>query len=367
MYYFKSQRLFGITNDQILLLRAALLEPNEAIKYWQLWRNFERPYSVLKNTDSVSIFSNLDTESLRLLPLIYKNIGQSNDLLLPILKETYRMTCMQNLQLLKKAQDIVKFCNEEGIPTMLLKGLPMSLVYYKDMGVRPMGDVDLLVPLENVDKTVKLLSDLGHTPEVVEEKYRDYIHAMHCSDLQGWDVDLHWQVFFFQDGSSVSIQSDAVNCQEIALSASLKTTVLNDSLQLFHTIIHGLLEGKGILRWITDAVAILRTEGVKIDYEFLNRYAKQTNTDQVLMFGLKFIEDLLGQKIEGIAALNRKFNAQIFYLRLTKWGPRSFLAISLRMLLRNALHCILFRPDKPLRSQIVWFWGMLRLRIAQSK
>lgn len=367
MHFSKIQSLLGITDDQILLLRSALLEPEEAIKNWQLWKKYHC-FDKISN-EGLSFINKIDSESLRLLPLVYRKIEHSNDSLLPVIKDLYRKTWMRNHQYLKKSQDIVKLCNEENIPTMLLKGIPMALIYYKDLGVRPMGDVDLLVPLEDLDKTIVLLSKLGHVPELIEEKYRDYIHAMHCYDPKGWDVDLHWQAFFFQDKNSKSIQTDAINRQEIYLCDSIKTEVLNDSLQLFHTILHGLLEGKGIIRWIVDSATILQSDTVKIDFEFLNRVALQTNTEQVFKLGLRFLENLLDRNIGVEFTLPSAgwFNPQIIYLRLTKWAPSSILGVPLRMILRSYFHCIIFRKGLPVWDQFKWFWGMTRLRLAQSK
>lgn len=369
MYFSKLQALLGITDDQILLLKSALLDSNEALIHFQLWKEYYQFDKISKNDNFFSIINKIDSESLRLLPLIFRKIEHSNDSLLPVLKELYRKTWMKNHQFLKKSQEIITLCNEENIPTMLLKGIPLALVYYKDLGVRPMGDVDLLVPLTSVDRTVELLSKLGHAPELIEERYRDYIHAMHCYDPNGWDVDLHWQVFFFQDKDSESIQTDAMNRQEISLSDSIKTEVLNDSLQFFHVIIHGLLEGKGIIRWIVDAVTILQSDRIKIDYEFLNRFSVRTNTEHVFKLGLQFIEEVLGKSIftEVLVPSNKSLKPQINYLKLTKWAPFSVVGVSLRMVLRSYFHCILFRRDMTMWNQFTWFWGMLRLRLAQSK
>ncbi len=61
-----------------------------------------------------------------------------------------------------------------------------------------MGDVDVLVPWQKVEEAILVLKKFGNYPDdPVEYKYRQLIHAMHCIDEKGVDVDLHWQAFFF--------------------------------------------------------------------------------------------------------------------------------------------------------------------------
>ncbi|MCU0339406.1 MAG: nucleotidyltransferase family protein, partial [Spirosomaceae bacterium] len=236
----EAQKLLGIRDDQVLLLKAALYPPDEAIGYWQQWKKHWNllPNSLLGGAGDRASFAQIDTESQRILPLVFRNLEHTQDPLLPALKETYRVTWMRNQRLLQKAQAVVKALNDANIPNMLLKGIPMSLHYYKDMGVRPMGDVDILVPYEYLDQVVEILKTLGNIPNPIEYKYRHLLHAMHCFDEGGIDVDLHWFVHYLQMNKKTEDEYWKHRIP-FSLTDTIETSILAPHHQVFHNIIHG--------------------------------------------------------------------------------------------------------------------------------
>lgn len=157
MTFEKAKKLLGIREDQIWLLKAALFDSEEALPFWNRWKAHWQLESIPKEAINYSLFVKVDDESRRILPMVYRNLEQTQDSLLSALREAYRNTWMRNQKLLHRAQQVVSACNEAGIPNMLLKGIPMSLHYSKDMGVRPMGDVDVLVPWNKVEEAISVL------------------------------------------------------------------------------------------------------------------------------------------------------------------------------------------------------------------
>ena len=53
--------------------------------------------------------------------------------------------------------------NDASIPTILLKGMALSQRYYRDLGLRPMFDLDLLVPPQRAKAAYEILGPLGWT------------------------------------------------------------------------------------------------------------------------------------------------------------------------------------------------------------
>jgi len=66
--------------------------------------------------------------------------------LVEALKRNYLVTLLNNRQRLDLYKEVYRILNAENIPVALLKGMALSIAYYPDEGLRPMGDLDLLVP-----------------------------------------------------------------------------------------------------------------------------------------------------------------------------------------------------------------------------
>ena len=135
---------------QVLLLRAALLDGAAAHAAWAGWKR-------------ATSLEAIDPGSYRLLPLVYRNLLRAgvDGPLLATLREVYRDTWYRNQLALRDLAASFRALDAAGIPLMLLKGLALSHVYYRDLGLRPMDDVDLLVPVEHAPAAAAVLHGLG--------------------------------------------------------------------------------------------------------------------------------------------------------------------------------------------------------------
>src|SRR5215470_12661875 len=131
------------TPRQELLLKAALLEGEAAVEAWESWR---------ANTD----IHRLDQGSYRMLPLLYRNL-QKHEIKDPVmekLKGVYRHTWYKNQILFSRMAAILRSFQEAGIDVMVLKGTALVLLHYKDYGLRPMNDFDVLVRLKQSSEAI---------------------------------------------------------------------------------------------------------------------------------------------------------------------------------------------------------------------
>ena len=128
------------TSSQLLLLRAALLEGPQAVEAAQEWFASSR--------DAAGPgFLHLEQGARRLLPLLYRNV---KDALPAELRDTLRRVYLQywaeNQKLFRRLEERLTWFQANGIPTMVLKGVALSILHYRDKGIRPMADFDILVP-----------------------------------------------------------------------------------------------------------------------------------------------------------------------------------------------------------------------------
>src|SRR5215472_5269976 len=121
--------------DQELLLKAALVEGPEAVTAWNQWSAGADP-------------DRLDEDSCRLLPLVYDAMRR-RDVFGPWMEQTQRAyyhTWADNTRRFHAAAAVLRALHGAGIKTMLLKGPALTLQYYRNAGLRPMDDFDILVP-----------------------------------------------------------------------------------------------------------------------------------------------------------------------------------------------------------------------------
>ncbi|WP_075086918.1 nucleotidyltransferase family protein [Verrucomicrobium spinosum] len=143
--------------------------------------------------------NHLEAGTFRLLGLLYRNLVRVGvdpaDPLLPRLRGIYRNFWTKNQIVLGRKGTVLKALAAEGIPCMLLKGAGLTLTVYRDHGVRPMDDFDLLVPLSRVGQAMDILEGLGWQSQVhAPRELPASIHACSFRDAAEATIDLHWRL-----------------------------------------------------------------------------------------------------------------------------------------------------------------------------
>jgi hypothetical protein len=85
-----------------------------------------------------------------------------------------RLTAVHNLLLRQELGKALQALQGNGIPALALKGIVLAYTAYPDLSLRPMSDVDLLVPPGKREEAVLILRTLGYEyPEGVLARHRD--------------------------------------------------------------------------------------------------------------------------------------------------------------------------------------------------
>jgi hypothetical protein len=270
------------TSEQQLLLRAAVLRGAEALAAWQRW------------TQAVDL-DTLDPGSIRLLPQLYRNLEREGvrDPLMSKLKGVYRHTWYGNQLRLRDTAVVLSELHRRGIEPMLLKGAALTLLHYRDSGLRPMEDVDVLVRTHQWQAAVDALTDLGWKPRVsVTPRHAAASHAMEFVDGHARRIDLHWHLL----PDSCWPRADNEFWERASTTAlhGVRVSVLDATDQLFHTCAHGVKwEHVPPLRWIADAAMILGDSSVTIDWGRLVRLADRLRLILPVRDGLTLLERTL--------------------------------------------------------------------------
>ena len=82
-----------------------------------------------------------------------------------ILGAARRLTAFENLRHYAELRRIAKALNGRGIPLIALKGLHLAELVYVEPSLRPMSDMDILVPRERVAEVIAAMQMLGYGSE----------------------------------------------------------------------------------------------------------------------------------------------------------------------------------------------------------
>ncbi len=274
------------TPRQKLLLRAALLRGGAAVQAWQEWKADAR-------------IDRLDLGSRRLLPLLYKNLQRHGveEHLIDDLKRVYRTTWSNNRVLFRKMAALLRSFDSAGIQTLLLKGAPLVLMYYRDYGLRPMADFDVLVRTKDALAAFELLKRSGWIPaatETLSERHISVKHGASFNNAAGQEFDLHWHLLpeCCQPGADQDFWDDAVPIQIEQVPAY----TLNPADHLLHVCAHGVKwNALPPLRWVADATAIVG--GSEINWRRLTAQAQKRRLIWPIKEGLSYLRETLDAPI----------------------------------------------------------------------
>lgn len=259
------------TPPQELLLTSALFPEKEAIKAWHQW------------TEKADI-DNLDPSSSRLLPLVYKNLQNSpvDEALRTRLKSVYRKTWYRNNIYFSQLDGLVSSFQNNGIQTMLLKGMALTISYYEDFGLRPMEDFDILIPREKTKTAIELMQlngwrikDVYKCP--INDAFMVVMSGLHFENDLGCQCDLNWNLF-----KDISLEAGDSDFWENGIQIPLKnvkTLGLRPEDLLLHICKHGSRGERGNIRWIPDVLIILNKKRDTLDWDrILNTAQKYWTT-----------------------------------------------------------------------------------------
>ena len=264
------------TGEHVLLLRAALHDADEALPAWDAWR-------ARCDLDAI------DAGALRLLPLVYRNLTRLgvDPASLGRVRGVYRQTWYRNQLIIGTLADLVQALEAEGIPTLVLKGIPLALQYYGDVAVRPMADADLLVPVARAADAFGVVTRAGWRPQddPVEWPPR-FTGSRPFTNALGLEMDLHTHVMHecLQPDADVDLWRRSTPLRV----GSAATRALSPADQLLHVITHGFRRSTvPPVRWVADAVTIIRHASV--DWACLLQRADERRLGRVAAAALAYV------------------------------------------------------------------------------
>lgn len=275
--------------EEELFLRLVLSEIKDFKLLWDTWREEVK-------------YDDLNHATVGLVPFLYMRLRETgvHDDLFDRMKGVYKFTWVKNQALFEVIGRTIKLLNEHDVQVVLLKGLPLLLCAYKDIGARFLSDGDILIKPSDIKKVISIMQNAGWTvkkgqvprleylPEDVIERV---VKEITFINQQGIEVDVHWRVFENLGDvtyRNIMLFGEIWETKHQVVYNGNTFYILSPELMLIHVIVHGnLAEKVKTIRFVSDAVMIIRNMGV--DWNLFLEKVELYNFNADIYFAFKYL------------------------------------------------------------------------------
>lgn len=125
------------------------------------------------------------------------------------LSTAYFETVANNMMLYHELARVLAALDESGIPVVVLKGAALAVTVYEDIGLRPMGDLDLLIPFESLPTAIKTMEACGYAKVHPQAAPDFYTYAGYHVEFRGGVgrgtlIELHWNLISRRTGKHIA-------------------------------------------------------------------------------------------------------------------------------------------------------------------
>ena len=199
-----------------------------------------------------SLCDNILTEASRLgvLPMLYVNLDKAcllADFPQPFVercKESWRRTTLTNLNLAHVCGQVISLLQAAQIPIVALKGIYLAHHIYPHSGMRPMGDIDLLLPKADLGKARDILLQQGYE-QMAEVSYAEIqaeveiAHHLAPFVKEGSPtIELHWHIVKPGEGHLVFPVEDLWRRTVACEIGNVPTLALTNEATFVHLCMH---------------------------------------------------------------------------------------------------------------------------------
>jgi len=242
-------------------------------------------WDALLETDWGVLISKARAEGVA--PLLYWNLSKSGRFSsLPEearnnLRALYSATWINNQKILRELEILAHLYSQAGIPLVVLKGACFALTVYPDIGLRPMGDLDVLVPKEKLAEAGRIAETLGYAAMLPEASFglNDLLSHHLCLQKNGpHPISLEIHDSLVADKSFIFAvpvgwfwgQTESLHTTSQTKFKDLQ--MLSPVGQILFAAAHAMLQhgGRDVpLRWFYDLDLLIRKYSDRIDWDLL--------------------------------------------------------------------------------------------------
>jgi hypothetical protein len=233
------------------------------------------------------------------------------------LRQTYYQTLRQNMLAYHLLGQILEHLQKCETRVLLLKGIYLADQIYGDIGLRPMGDLDLLVPRLEFRSSLTRLREMGFVfkrPYIVEADDIVYFHAPSLFKDE-IELELHWDLVLPSSPVQIDIQGLWERARPITLENGQAWALAPEDL-LLYLCIHAAYghEFRTQLRSLVDIAKVIQHFGSSIVWDTLVDTALRWKASRGVYLCFLLVEELLGVELPPAA---------LMALRPVDWLPQA--------------------------------------------
>ncbi|MED4691860.1 nucleotidyltransferase family protein [Peribacillus frigoritolerans] len=203
----------------------------------------------------------------RVYPFIYSKLNNIDGKSIPSyivnkLHQEYKKNTFQMLHLSAEMELISKLFTENHIRVLFLKGPVIASYAYGDISLRTSKDLDILIPINKLEKVEELLLNFGYKRDdeatiLNELKWRGY-HVSYFHPEKNIQLEVHWRLQP-RPSKEPSFNELWVN-KRVSTISTYPVYFLGKEDLFLYLVSHGARHGWFRLRWLLDIDQILRKE-----------------------------------------------------------------------------------------------------------
>ncbi|MGE7592959.1 nucleotidyltransferase domain-containing protein [Peribacillus frigoritolerans] len=237
----------------------------------------------------------------RVYPVIYSKLKNLNENVIPksvikTLYQEYKKNIFQMLGLCREMEQISELFTENSIDVLFLKGPVIAADIYDDISLRTSKDLDILIPINCLQKAEKLLLNCGFEkkvdPYILNEwKWKSH-HIVYFHPQRNIQLEIHWrmQPRPWREPSF----SELWERRRVSPITTYPVNLLGKEDLFLYLVSHGARHAWFRLRWLLDIDKLL---GKGIDFEKTNLLLKKYNNIHIVGQALILASQLLGTPI----------------------------------------------------------------------
>lgn len=266
------------------------------------------------------------------IPILYQALSTTCRQVVPPtvldqLRDQYQALVQHNHALTERLLALLGLLQAENLPVLTFKGPEMAIVAYHDPTLRPFGDIDLLVEVQDVARASALLGSQGYQLKA------ECDWQLFFAKERGLGVDLHWKLgpeWLPPPGNFKDMWGRA---RQVAVGSTAVRSLATEDLLLVLAMLltRDIMTRRQRLIQICDAAALLRNLP-SIDWRSVLELSRNTGARRMLLFQVALAHTVLGLDLPPEMAtsvrgdtmahrLARQIGASLFAEADRQWDP----------------------------------------------
>lgn len=207
------------------------------------------------------------------------------------LKESYAKRHVKTTNHVGFGLRVINVLNKYEYKYAILKGFYLAEFAYKDLSLRPLNDIDILIESDKKDQVYKILSEELELKEITEHKKRFFLNHFNPLYSKSFQLRLepHFKIFRESTKTINDLIFENIHVRDFR---GNQVNVLSPELNLLHIIYHGSSSSNFDVgpQYLFDARQLIKNE--PLDWGLFNFYMKEFNLVSEVSITLALMERL---------------------------------------------------------------------------